>query len=184
MNDEALYDMPLAELEALIDGLAAEAEHEKASGVRCSGHCCRSFTITTTIERLKECAEYVEAVKRGDVSVPRPDVLLTPTEDLLMVSRMLESLGTHDRNPEFPHEPVERAQPFYRCKNLTGSGDCAIYDRRPKMCSDYAAMFVCQYSVCTGPSRKGGPLARHMDAVRVLNARSAVAGTLDMGVTR
>ena len=76
--------------------------------------------------------------------------LLSAANDL----RRVECLGWFDTNPV--HRSLwagvaSEAGFYYRCKNLSPGGDCAIYDSRPDMCRGFPDYHdgVCQYADCT-----------------------------------
>ena len=58
--------------------------------------------------------------------------------------------------------PLEAAEEnstywWYTCKHLRPSGDCAIYETRPEMCSKYPYGHKCRYPGCTWDEAKSLP---------------------------
>ncbi len=39
--------------------------------------------------------------------------------------------------------------PRYTCRHLAENGDCSVYDRRPRMCSEYPYGGRCMFPGCT-----------------------------------
>lgn len=84
--------------------------------MRCTGHCCRDITINVTPGQLAERVH--RADEHGDQA------------------RLISSVLVYDRTFEWQDGTLGY---LYQCRELLPSGDCAIYDRRPQMCRDYAS---------------------------------------------
>lgn len=89
---------------------------------RCGGVCCQRFPISMPPEEMAE--RYREIVAWRDAG----NVLDRWMQDLVTIVEMIIQLK--------PAEGEDR--PMYTCRHLDRtSGLCTIYDRRPRMCSDY-----------------------------------------------
>jgi len=110
---------------------------------RCSGHCCKQFHIPVSPEELKKDHEIYLAWAE-DQSKPPPHF-----KEIHIVGPMLIYIGRGNfLDGEFA--PDENGTYFYTCKNHdVVTGDCKIYQNRPKMCSDYPYGGVCAYKGCT-----------------------------------
>jgi Fe-S-cluster containining protein len=105
---------------------------------RCTGHCCRRFSIP---EPPEEIWKRYEAWQKGS-----SDRRLTV--DIHIIAPMLIYLGqsSYDCDGLTMREPKH----FYTCKHFnTESGDCTIYKYRPQMCSEYPYGSTCRYLDCT-----------------------------------
>ena len=86
---------------------------------RCSGDCCRSFTLPVS---PMELAFGLKKIARG---------IKTGWTDFEQIANMVIFLrnGTSEHGDRQWH---------YTCKNLDrATGNCTVYETRPKMCKDY-----------------------------------------------
>jgi Fe-S-cluster containining protein len=94
---------------------------------RCTGHCCRRLFVHAIAERfdfsLAKFREVIAADLAADPArVPR---------DYVFVADMLIPTGERVG-------PGERSLEWYACRHFDEkTGDCTVYDQRPKMCSEY-----------------------------------------------
>lgn len=93
---------------------------------RCTGHCCRGFSLEHPHRVVKE--EY-ERWKRNPSSA-------TLIPDIGTIAPMLVPLG------------VFRGQELFTCRHLSKAGNCTIYESRPKMCRDFPGPDPCKYRNC------------------------------------
>lgn len=100
---------------------------------RCTGHCCRQFYLPFTHD---EAMLRYQAMLFGDQDLPW-------SEDIETIYPMLIPLAVKELNGI----PCEGR--IFTCKNLRDDGNCAIYTKRPKMCSDYPYGRQCRYDDCT-----------------------------------
>lgn len=100
---------------------------------RCTGHCCRAFSLEHPYELVK--LEYEKFLQTG-ASDQIPDVK--------MIYEMLIPLG------EF------KKQELFTCRHLSKEGNCTVYETRPKMCRDFPGPNPCPYRNCAshGPQPK------------------------------
>lgn len=91
---------------------------------RCTGHCCRGFSLEYPHAEVK--AEYERALAGAESKIP----------DVQIIAPMLIPLG------------VFRGQELFTCKNLGVDGNCQIYLERPKMCRDFPGPDPCPYRNC------------------------------------
>ena len=110
-------------------------------GDRCTGHCCRDFTVPLTREQL---VEYRRRAAAGEPLVRDGE---KNWSDIETIVDMLVHVRTHATAPDGSplHAPVSR----YTCRHLQPNGDCGIYERRPQMCRKYPYGGECQYRTCT-----------------------------------
>ena len=148
-------------------------------GGRCSGHCRRKFTLPMSPEEIEQhyrnwckwnrqnlhlrmymslptaLAEAIEQVKQS----PKPETMWP--DEIQFIYPMLKYLGkSKPAKDEVVHlNPTMLATKhhFYTCKHLDDeSGNCTMYEHRPRMCRDYPYMAGstmrdagCNYSKCT-----------------------------------
>jgi len=107
--------------------------------VRCTGHCCKAFTLPVTpqevfIALLSSVLGYEHKYSVGERGV-----------DNMKLFSLLVYVGTEPLRG-VPGGPGAH---YYTCKALAPSGDCSIYDSRPYTCRDYPYGMVCKYIGCT-----------------------------------
>lgn len=124
--------------------------NERIEIQRCSGHCCSSFFLPIGPDVLARRAEWHAARSMGE-ELPHDARLF---HEGVQVAEMVECLGWFDANPVHRslRDGAESGGFYYRCKNLSPSGDCTIYDSRPDMCRgfpDYHHGGMCEYAGCT-----------------------------------
>lgn len=129
-------------------------------GSRCTGHCCRHFSLRHSPEDLWAAYRRWQAGGHSPLVMSsclplRPEVGLYV--DIHLVAPMVVYLGHIPRpykvvNPEEGPPPKEH---YYTCKHFdTKAENCTIYSDRPAMCKDYPYGHVCQYASCTWTKRK------------------------------
>jgi Fe-S-cluster containining protein len=91
---------------------------------RCVGHCCRGFSLEHPYARVQE--EYARWRAGEPTAIP----------DIGVIGAMLVPLG------------VFRKQELFTCRHLGKSGDCTIYETRPRMCRDFPGPNPCAYRNC------------------------------------
>ncbi|NUM88759.1 MAG: YkgJ family cysteine cluster protein [Bdellovibrionales bacterium] len=100
---------------------------------RCKGHCCRQFALEFPHARVR--AEFQRWQETAESSIP----------DIGTIAPMLVPLG------------VARGQELFTCLHHDRkSGNCTIYEFRPKMCRDFPGPNPCTYRNCASH----GPQAR------------------------
>lgn len=130
---------------------------------RCTGHCCHGFTLPYSYDHLqnvtkKTSLEWIEYAKTHELN---PDDL-RQAKDNLMIAEMVIPLGTvtkkfiketrTDRRPmDMIAKAFKRQRRFvYTCKNLDKkTGNCKVYDERPKMCRTFPDGTYCEFKKCT-----------------------------------
>lgn len=99
---------------------------------RCTGDCCKVFSLPYTPEQLKEKFDNNRLDKR-DRQVPG----------------MVIYLGQHEKYEGWPTTGLP--EHLYTCKNFDReTNNCMVYETRPGMCSDYPYGTRCRYESCTG----------------------------------
>jgi Fe-S-cluster containining protein len=129
---------------------------------RCTGHCCRDFSLPLSPDELQTAYLRWYASQGGKTQITKegrkPGPLYT---DIHLIAPMVEYLGYTEKMPKVvnPPDDVLRGKPErghrYRCKHLDQkTRNCTIYDIRPTMCQDYPGKHSCNYAGCTWKSRK------------------------------
>jgi len=98
---------------------------------RCTGHCCRGFSLEHPHEVVKLELEKIKAGKTSFI----PDVET--------IANMLIPLGTF------------RGQELFTCRHLSKEGNCTIYESRPQMCRDFPGPDPCKYRNCASHGEQG-----------------------------
>ncbi len=123
---------------------------------RCTGHCCRRFSLSQPPEVWEAIRAAADLVDDGG-DWPEDVPLL---EDGTQIARMVEHLGRFPMGgiktiipPERdPTEPMD----VYRCTLLVGD-NCSVYETRPGMCRRYPDTTegprACGRLGCTSPKR-------------------------------
>lgn len=93
---------------------------------RCTGHCCRGFSLEHPHEVVKR--EFAKWKTDPSTSTLIPNVEI--------IADMLVPLG------------VFRGQELFTCRHLSKEGNCTIYETRPKMCRDFPGPDPCKYRNC------------------------------------
>lgn len=107
-----------------------------STGARCSGHCCRRFTLLYSPEEL---AIFRQRTADGEATC----------EDIEIIEPMVIYLGKHNYDPQLG-TPVDAPMHHYTCKNFDeASGDCRIYETRPGMCRNFPYDGSCRFRGCT-----------------------------------
>jgi len=128
---------------------------------RCTGHCCKKFFLPLSPDELKQRYESWQRRGRSPI-LPTLSERLLPMkyalpEEIWLVYPMVRHLGTTEevQPPHTVGNIDNHPGHFYTCKHYDAkSGDCTIYDIRPKMCADYPYSGFCQYADCTWEARK------------------------------
>lgn len=104
---------------------------------RCSGHCCRVFSLPYDPAELQACASQVQ--------------------DGEQIAAMVIPLGKHSEYAGAPRylsrHDADGGLHLYTCRNLdTATGDCRVYETRPAMCRNFPYERACPYQGCTAPT--------------------------------
>lgn len=92
---------------------------------RCTGHCCLDFSLPYAPEEIEAMRLSVTAWDADGNEALAHTYPHAVFNDLGIIAAMVQYRGERDG--------VHR----YDCAHLAESGDCSIYDRRPRMCSEY-----------------------------------------------
>lgn len=139
---------------------------------RCTGHCCRVFTLPLSPAELADNAQRAREL----LEVPNiDDDIARIWRDNAQIAEMVVYLGAHRNYPGSPDsKPYGEPLHFYTCKNFdSDTGKCRAYDTRPKMCSDYPYEEHCRYEGCTSPTarlRKPKPKPEKLE-LRIVQSR-------------
>ena len=115
---------------------------------RCTGHCCRAFTLPVGMAELQEDYQtYLEWSKDSTKKKPR-------WQDIGIIGPMVIPLGVgHWDSVKEVLQPLkiqDGGRYQYSCKHFDSvAGNCTNYEGRPTMCRNYPYESVCQYAKCT-----------------------------------
>jgi Fe-S-cluster containining protein len=121
---------------------------------RCKGQCCRVFTLPLPPEELKERYEHFlnngkDRLHKSDQrSYYQKNEQYTSTEEIYLIYPMVKYLGKFKKTPQGyrTNEYIHH----YTCKHLDKkTGNCTIYEIRPKMCRRYPDAGICYYKGCS-----------------------------------
>ena len=127
---------------------------------RCTGHCCRCFTIPFAPHELE--AAYWRWQKGGTPFESRGQQPMPDYTDIHLIAPMVTYIGAFEKPPKAAKQinpadvqllnagkfgaPVH----FYSCKHFDPQKRiCTIYSMRPMMCSAYPNGKPCNYAGCT-----------------------------------
>lgn len=126
----------------------------RPGAARCSGHCCKAFTIPASLEEMR--ADYQRWIDWSqDQSKPSPKY-----QEIHIIYPMVIYLGRGwNSKADGSFVPLEegRADGFtneptfvYTCKHHdVKTGNCSIYEHRPRMCRDFPYGSSCPFGTCT-----------------------------------
>lgn len=140
---------------------------------RCTGHCCRSFSLRMSpaeieaefktpkdnphrppdIDRLHEMVIYLgqfqtnPILETKDESWPKKALLIATRGDKLAPLEQ-DMEGVSSLRPKRIDYDA-RGQHWYACRHVQLNGDCGIYEQRPELCRRYPNGHVCQFVDCT-----------------------------------
>lgn len=111
-------------------------KHER----RCTGHCCERFTLPfTSIEEMRE--QHAQRIESGGVGFQDGDFILD------MLIKLPEQDTDVDGAPLKPDDATRHR--FYTCRHHDkATGNCTVYEQRPRMCSGYPYKKECRYQGC------------------------------------
>lgn len=90
--------------------------------MRCTGHCCRSF--------------HLSSVPRGTADEQRAWAR-QHGQDGEQIADMVVPIGE------------DATGPLYTCRHLDEAGNCSIYNTRPRMCRTFPDGAACPFKGCT-----------------------------------
>jgi len=101
---------------------------------RCTGHCCQRFPLPL---RLADLTVNAQAALRGeDVDANGRKRI----SDIVFIHDMVVPLGEPKTYPNGDEGE------YYTCRHLNKeTGDCTVYEKRPRMCSEYPYGGACDY---------------------------------------
>ncbi len=149
--------------EAMLRAVVAEMPTGDPDGVailasiapnRCTGHCCRRFVLPFSLEKMREKLKTLhEASSLSDLQAA---YIADLAQVIDMVIPLPEPTFDECRDLSAPgaevSDPAGTAGLWFTCRNLdTDTGDCNVYETRPKMCRDYPYGAQCTFKGCTRP---------------------------------
>lgn len=109
---------------------------------RCSGHCCERFNLPYSPEEFEQKLKAHQSgrISLQDIEIIQPMLVYLGMSDIYCTGEKMKGGETH----------------FYTCKHYV-DGNCGIYDKRPRMCSEFpypdrytsSLKGVCPYPQCT-----------------------------------
>jgi len=122
---------------------------------RCTGHCCRRFPLSASLEEIRED---LARVARGE-----PHRYGTP-RDAAFILDMVVPL----ERSAVPDGHVGEPRQYYTCRHLLATGDCGVYEQRPLMCSDYPYEGGrCHHPECTWDDGRNPPIPADRLTIRI-----------------
>lgn len=119
---------------------------------RCTGHCCRSFTLPCDWATMIAGAWYwfntavpPWAATAYGVAVRNSLAFENGYQIAHMVVPVPDSAEVHARYRSLLKDGLH----YYACKNQSPSGDCTIYETRPQMCRNFPYEQPCPFVGCT-----------------------------------
>lgn len=110
---------------------------------RCTGHCCRAFTIGDKLTYAELKVKYEKSVN-GESKLPALEEIFPYLIDL--------GMKTHNPGGEKIDQPTQ----YFTCRNLSADGNCEIYEQRPQICRNYPELTTpdgqCEFPGCTRQS--------------------------------
>lgn len=119
-------------------------------GDRCTGHCCKVFSLPASPAELKQRARWSRRHRlTGKLPGPASDRAPAPllVEDIEQIATMAQPIG-YSRNDPITGVEWLKAVHWYTCRNLDAAGNCTVYDTRPRMCREYPYGRQCQHKAC------------------------------------
>lgn len=133
---------------------------------RCTGHCCRRFSLPFSPEEWKASYEQELRIQSGELKEnPDPNGPPWPLPrpvDVMIVAQMIIPLGAHNWSPQTGKPYADDGQGdrlghHYTCKHLDdATGNCRIYETRPEVCRKYPYGRPCGYTECTWDAARAG----------------------------
>ena len=158
----ALHDGMLKERGECLPKTPAEPKKKrsKKGGSRCSGHCCRSFSIASAPEKLEELKRTGTAEEKQIANMviylgrfhTNPLLRLNGenwVDKALQIARNEKKPTPRMKLDSSPYHIVETGVPWYSCRHVLLNGDCGIYETRPEMCRRYPNGSPCVFTDCT-----------------------------------
>lgn len=111
---------------------------------RCTGHCCKAFSLPLSPENL------ADEVRLGFHS--RISEIGTIADMVIYLGKGWMDVVTASFTPVYTaNSPGDPTRPgyIYTCRHLRPNGDCGIYAVRPAMCKDYPYGSTCRFDRCT-----------------------------------
>lgn len=139
-------------------------------GDRCTGDCCRRFYLPYSPQELDDWyGRWLAALAEGKAGDDTEIHLIAPMVRFVGLGpgpafRADESIESYDpvvAEKTDEDGTVVAATPlhhYYTCVNLGPTGDCGIYERRPRMCREYPYSRPCQYAGCTSTAARAGKM--------------------------
>lgn len=120
---------------------------------RCTGHCCTGFTLPYPQNTFIESAWY----QLGRFPLPpgtEPAHVVAGTHckvplflDAVFIADMIIPVDPVAAAARY-HSPPAVTSHFFRCRHLK-DGNCSVYERRPRVCSEYPYGRPCVFKGCT-----------------------------------
>ncbi len=125
---------------------------------RCSGHCCKTFSLPISPDQIKTYKRFVAAGKKRFLfDDGRRAKHYTPVDEIakiidMVIFKRVSQYDSATKKSVNKHNNVGRKHPRiyeYTCKNWDqATGNCMDYENRPEMCRNHGVN-SCGYTLCT-----------------------------------
>lgn len=142
-EDDEDEDAPEIEAVGVPDLLEFGGWEEIREVTRCTGHCCRSFTLGRSPAELGQMVIRSRRYQAGEGDVEDPGSSPSNTN---WIATALVYQGEHSKppsgfnnltvSPDSDRVPKEGDSYWYGCRHLV-DGSCGVYEDRPDVCRDY-----------------------------------------------
>ncbi len=118
-------------------------------GERCTGHCCRVFTLPYDPAGLAEVCNEPGRVVDGPYIADMVIHLGSGTADDLGLAPDVRPAWAADNRDK------DLLSHWYTCRHFDGN-NCTAYETRPSMCKRYPYGRACEYGACAWPAARCG----------------------------
>lgn len=129
------------------------------SDSRCTGHCCRCFTLSASYEELKQSVESRSRDDKMEVSRLEDDEFVL--DMLIPLGKLTEEEALKLAGPIGNDKPFNPDAERFTCRHFDGT-NCTVYEDRPAMCREYAVTRPprCEYLNCTLSGQCSGAMEK------------------------
>lgn len=124
-------------------------------GDRCSGNCCREFSLPFTPAELAAKAFWAFALGEGPLGDPITYLHGIELSKIAQLAVFVRMCKPGDPNPAGSPNTTGANHPVYTCRHFDGA-NCTVYNERPNMCRDYPYGQPCEHSSCSWDKGRAG----------------------------
>lgn len=113
---------------------------------RCTGHCCKDFTLPVSPLELKHLSQDAKIFKKGKY------LDIEQIAEMVIFKGQYESAAGRRGIKKIPGDKSRQGRYVYHytCKNFDAKNKiCMNYEKRPMMCRDFPGGRTCPYKGCT-----------------------------------